>query len=178
MDKCLRPISRHCFRGPRYIPPISFPIFFYIDFDLRMTRLFDSFLKPCICTTLTSVSTTSSLIGKYLSFSFAVLCITTTPALTMATWWSLIAEVIRIEPIDNSALTNAVCVFPEGDLDSERSELRQVKISFFGDRLICGKSYIMYGGCRLPPNDNFLDQPLVCVQKKLLLLPYFRFDNS
>jgi hypothetical protein len=82
----------------------------------------------------------------------------------MATWWALIAEVTRIEPIENSALTNAVCLFPEGDLGSTKSELRQVKISFFGNRLISGKSYIMFGACRLPPNDNYLDQPLVCIE--------------
>jgi len=79
----------------------------------------------------------------------------------MASWFSLIASVLRMEPIEHSALTNAVCMFLEGDLGKPTGEERHVRISFFGDRIISGKSYIMFGSIRLPPNNNYLDQPLV-----------------
>jgi len=62
-----------------------------------------------------------------------------------------------MEPIKYLALTNAIYIFLEGDLSKSTREEYYIRISFFRDHIISGKSYIIFGSIRLPLNNNYLD---------------------
>ena len=81
----------------------------------------------------------------------------------MASWFSVVARVLRTDRIPNSTLQSARCEFEEGDIGTRPGTgmLRNIDVSYFGDRLQSGRSYVIYGGIRLPPNDNHIDLPKV-----------------
>jgi hypothetical protein len=69
----------------------------------------------------------------------------------MASWFSLVARVLRTDPLENSALMSARCEFEEGDLGQRPGTgmIRHVDISFWGDTLNSGRSYFILGSIRL-----------------------------
>ena len=77
----------------------------------------------------------------------------------MASWFSVVARVLRTDRIANSTLQSARCEFEEGDIGTRPGTgmLRNIDVSYFGDRFQSGRSYVIYGGIRLPPNDNYID---------------------
>jgi hypothetical protein len=71
----------------------------------------------------------------------------------------MVATVLRLEGIEFSALTKAICTYNDGDLGSSNSVPQCLEVAFFGDRLIAGKTYVIYGSIRLPGNNEFTRKP-------------------
>jgi hypothetical protein len=96
----------------------------------------------------------------------------------MSTWSSLVARVLHTDPIANSALTNAYCEFEEGDLQQKPGTgmIRHINVSFYGDILRSGRSYIMFATMRLSPNNNYIDQPKASPQNLHLLYIFIIAD--
>jgi hypothetical protein len=80
----------------------------------------------------------------------------------MSTWFVIVARVLHIDQILNSALTNARCEFEEGDLGQKPGTglIRHIDISFYGDIVQSGHSYTIFGGIRLAANDDYSTQPM------------------
>ncbi len=80
----------------------------------------------------------------------------------MSTWFVVVARVLQTDPILNSALTNARCEFEEGDLGQRigTGMIRHVNISFYGDIIHSGSSYVIFGAIRLLANDDYSGDPM------------------
>lgn len=74
----------------------------------------------------------------------------------------MVARVLRVDQILNSALTNARCEFEEGDLGQNpgSGNIRHVDASFYGDIVHSGHAYTMFGSIRLCANDDYSGQPM------------------
>jgi hypothetical protein len=73
----------------------------------------------------------------------------------MSTWFTVIVRVASVERIADSAYTNALCMFPEGDRTTPTPEeecWRSFYIAFYGRLLEHGQNYIIFGNARLPGN--------------------------
>jgi hypothetical protein len=75
----------------------------------------------------------------------------------------VVVRVLRTDQIISSALTNAQCEFEEGDIDKRPGTgmIRHIDISFYGDLLKSGKSYIVWGTIQLTAHDSYTEHPKV-----------------
>jgi hypothetical protein len=81
----------------------------------------------------------------------------------MSTWFTVVVRVASIEGITDSAYTNALCMFPEGERTTPTPEdecWRSFYVAFYGRLLEQGQNYIVFGNARLPGN-NEADKPMV-----------------
>jgi hypothetical protein len=81
----------------------------------------------------------------------------------MSTWFTVVVRVASVERITDSAYTNALCMFPEGERTTPTPEdecWRSFYIAFYGRVLEHDQNYIVFGNARLPGN-NEADKPMV-----------------
>jgi hypothetical protein len=82
----------------------------------------------------------------------------------MATWFTVIGRIAQIEGISDSNYKNALVEFEEGDsAEKEPSSWRSFYVTFWGDLLDSGRSYIIFGTGRLTGNED-------CTQPKVRFL--------
>jgi hypothetical protein len=90
----------------------------------------------------------------------------------MATWFTVVGRVAQIEGIADSIYRNALIEFEEGD--SDFSSCRSFYVAFYGDLLLSGRIYVIFGTGRLTGNES-------CTQPKVrALYPgiyYFHYFN-
>ena len=79
----------------------------------------------------------------------------------MATWFTVVGRVAQIDSIADSLYKNALIEFEEGD--SNFSSCRSFYVAFWGDLLLSGRIYVIFGTGRLTGNEN-------CTQPKVRAL--------
>jgi hypothetical protein len=118
-----------------------------VDQKYHHLRYFKSQLPPQLSKVL-----------KFYLFHFTVI--------VMATWFTIIGRVAQIEGISDSFYKNALIEFQEGSPTDENTfSWRTFYITFWGDLMESGRSYLIFGTGRLTGNDE-------STPPKVRFLPY------
>jgi hypothetical protein len=78
----------------------------------------------------------------------------------MSTWFTAVGRIVQIETIPDTGYRNALVELEEGPHSEEASSSRTFYVSFWGNLLESGRTYVLMGTGRLCSNEESV-QPKV-----------------